>query len=99
MRWSTIAAHPERDLILHLIAAHHGWARPHFEPEQWDIADGVTEEQNSAVAAETMRQFGRLQRRFGHWGLAWLEALVRAADYAATERLSEASAEHEEERP
>jgi CRISPR-associated endonuclease/helicase Cas3 len=86
---STIAAHPERDLILHLIAAHHGWARPHFEPEQWDIANGVTEEENVLVAAEAMRRFARLQRRFGHWGLAWLEALMRAADYAATERLAE----------
>jgi CRISPR-associated endonuclease/helicase Cas3 len=86
---STIASHPERDLILHLIAAHHGWARPHFEPEQWDIADGVTDDENAAVAAEAMRRFARLQRRFGHWGLAWLEALVRASDYSATERLTE----------
>jgi CRISPR-associated endonuclease/helicase Cas3 len=86
---STIASHPERDLILHLIAAHHGWARPHFEPEQWDIADGVTGDENAAVAAEAMRRFARLQRRFGHWGLAWLEALVRASDYSATERLAE----------
>ncbi len=84
----TIRSHPECDLILHLIAAHHGWARPHFEPDQWDIADGVSEEENAAVAAETMRRFARLQRRFGHWGLAWLESLVRAADYAASGRLA-----------
>jgi CRISPR-associated endonuclease/helicase Cas3 len=84
----TIRDHPERDLILHLIAAHHGWARPHFEPDQWDIADGVTEDENAALAAETMRRFARLQRRFGHWGLAWLESLVRAADYAASGRLA-----------
>lgn len=83
----SILTHPERDLILHLIAAHHGWARPHFEPGHWDIADGVSEEENAAIASETMRRFARLQRRFGHWGLAWLEALLRAADYAATERL------------
>ncbi len=84
----TIRTHPERDLILHLIAAHHGWARPHFEPRQGDIADGVPEEENAAVAAETMRRFARLQRRFGHWGLAWLESLLRAADYAASGRLA-----------
>jgi CRISPR-associated endonuclease/helicase Cas3 len=90
----TIARHPERDLILHLIAAHHGWARPHFRPDQWDIADDVGEEENAAIAAETMRRFARLQRRFGHWGLAWLEALVRAADYTATERLAGPSACH-----
>ncbi len=84
----TIRSHPERDLILHLVAAHHGWARPHFEPDQWDIADGVSEEENAAVAAETMRRFTRLQRRLGHWGLAWLESLVRAADYAASGRLA-----------
>lgn len=83
----TIRSHPERDLIFHLIAAHHGWARPHFEPDQWDIADGVPDEENAAVAAETMRRFARLQRRFGHWGLAWLESLMRAADYSATRRL------------
>ncbi len=84
----TIRGHPERDLILHLIAAHHGWARPHFEPDQWDIADGVSDDENAAVAGETMRRFARLQRRFGHWGLAWLESLLRAADYAASGRLA-----------
>jgi CRISPR-associated endonuclease/helicase Cas3 len=84
----TIRGHLERDLVLHLIAAHHGWARPHFEPDQWDIADGVSEEENAVIAADTMRRFARLQRRFGHWGLAWLESLTRAADYAASGRLA-----------
>jgi CRISPR-associated endonuclease/helicase Cas3 len=82
-----IRSHPERDLILHIIAAHHGWARPHFEPEHGDLA--VSDEQNAEIAAETMRRYGRLQRRFGQWGLAWLESLMRAADYSATERLRE----------
>lgn len=82
-----IRDHPERDLILHLIASHHGWARPHFEPDHWDIADGVTDDENAAVAADAMRRFARLQRRFGHWGLAWLEALMRSADYAASKRI------------
>jgi CRISPR-associated endonuclease/helicase Cas3 len=87
-----ICVHAERDLILHLIAAHHGWSRPHFRPDQWDIADHVTEQENATLATEAMRRFARLQRRFGHWGLAWLESLTRAADYAATERLAEEEA-------
>lgn len=94
-----IRTHPERDLILHLIAAHHGWARPHFEPRHWDIADGVTEEENAEIATETIRRFAQLQRRFGHWGLAWLEALLRSADYAATRRLSAAGGTSGESAP
>jgi CRISPR-associated endonuclease/helicase Cas3 len=78
-----LADHPERDLILHLIAAHHGWARPHFEERHWDIADDVAYGENDAVAAKAMQRYARLQRRFGRWGLAWLESLLRAADYRA----------------
>jgi len=28
--------------------------------------------------------FARLQRKYGRWGLAYLESLLRAADYAAS---------------
>lgn len=72
----------ERDVVLHLIAAHHGRARPHFPgAEIFDYAgnDGVADR-----AAEVPRRFARLQKRFGRWGLAWLESLLRAADYAAS---------------
>jgi CRISPR-associated endonuclease/helicase Cas3 len=78
---TVLAGHPERDLVLHLIAAHHGWARPHFEEEHWDIAEDVAYGENEAIAAETLCRYARLQRRFGRWGLAWLESLVRAADH------------------
>lgn len=72
----------EREITLHLVAAHHGRARPHFPTEESFDYSG-----NSAapiVAADTPRRFARLQKRFGRWGLAWLESLLRAADYAAS---------------
>lgn len=81
-----IKQHPERELILHLIASHHGWSRPYFKATQLDIED-VSVDQNNMVSFEAMQRFAKLQRRFGHWGLAWLEALLRSADYAASRRV------------
>jgi CRISPR-associated endonuclease/helicase Cas3 len=78
-----INKHPERDLILHLIAAHHGHGRPHFEPEALNFEKHTTKE-NEDAAHEAMRRFARLQLRFGRWGLAWLESLLRCADAAAS---------------
>jgi CRISPR-associated endonuclease/helicase Cas3 len=69
----------QRDLVLHLVAAHHGRARPHFpddeasDPERPDDAA-------AALASEVPRRFARLQRKYGRWGLAYLESLLRAAD-------------------
>ena len=73
----------QRDLVLHLIAVHHGLGRPHFpsalafdpEPKGKDV---------EAIAAEMPQRFARLQRKYGRWGLAYLESLLRAADYAAS---------------
>ncbi len=73
----------ERDIVLHLIAAHHGRARPHFpEDEIFDYDSSPAD--SLALATEIPRRFARLQRRFGRWGLAWLESILRAADYAAS---------------
>lgn len=90
----TIRDHSERELILHLIAAHHDWARPHFEPRAYDNQgppDPVsgrrrrpTTRENEQAAVEAMQRFGRLQQRFGRWGLAWLESLLRCADAMAS---------------
>jgi CRISPR-associated endonuclease/helicase Cas3 len=74
-----------QELVLHLIAAHHGRARPHFpedeafdhEPKGRDVA---------GTAAAVPGRFARLQQKYGRWGLAYLESLVRAADIAASRK-------------
>lgn len=87
-----------RDLVLHLIATHHGRARPHFPVEE--AFDPKYERQAAAeLAIETPRRFARLQRKFGRWGLAYIESLVRAADYFASanpSKLADRPAERED---
>ena len=70
---------PHRDLVLHLVAAHHGWARPGFPPAgQWDPESSPAE--SRARAARVADRYARLSATLGPWHLAWLEALLKAAD-------------------
>lgn len=81
-RWKALGA-DERDLVLHLIVAHHGFGRPVIRTTGCDDAPP------SALAdraREVALRFFRLQERWGPWGLAWLETLVRAADQVASRR-------------
>ena len=86
------AAH-DRDLVLHLIGTHHGWARP-LPPVIEDIApqelayvvDGHALASSSnlaegSLALDMADRFWRLVERYGHHGLAWLEAILRLADH------------------
>lgn len=70
------------DLALHLIAAHHGWSRPLFRETAWDAE--YTQETNRKHILEAALRFERLQRRYGWWGLAWLEGLIHIADILAS---------------
>ena len=72
-----------KEVVLHLVAAHHGRGRPHFPAEEAYDPE-ATDEKNSSVAAQVPQRFARLQRKYGRWGLAYLESLLRAADYAAS---------------
>ena len=76
---SEIINHVEKDLVLHLIAAHHGWARPCFKHNAL-ITDKNNEIEN------TLKRYDVLQKRFGAYGLAWLESIVRSADWQASEK-------------
>ena len=73
-----------RDVAMHVVAAHHGRARPHFpahESYDPDLSDEVVAE----VVKEVPLRFDRLQRSYGRWGLAWLESVLRAADVLGSE--------------
>lgn len=72
-----------QDLALHLIAAHHGFARPIIG------TNGCEDAPPSALddrAREIALRFARLQKHWGPWGLAWWEALLRAADHQASRK-------------
>ena len=77
------------DLALHLIAAHHGNARPAIGIGGCDSLPPTGAE---GKAYEIALRFARLQRRWGPWGLAWWECLLRAADQLASRRLETAGA-------
>ncbi|HWQ37104.1 MAG TPA: type I-U CRISPR-associated helicase/endonuclease Cas3 [Burkholderiales bacterium] len=87
-----------RDLVLHLVAVHHGHARP-FAPVVDDPSppgvSGPLGTVHIALGAEARaalvpshridsgapKRFWRLTRRYGWWGLAYLEAVFRLADW------------------
>jgi CRISPR-associated endonuclease/helicase Cas3 len=73
----------QKDLVLHLIAVHHGLGRPHFPSDLAFDPDPGGKDVDS-IAVEIPRRFARLQRKYGRWGLAYIESLLRAADYAAS---------------
>ncbi len=80
-----------RDLARHLIAAHHGWARPVIPPIDPADPPSLATERSMAAAL----RFARLQREWGPWGLAWWESLLRAADWAASASLNVVAKEGE----
>lgn len=89
------AQYPERDLLLHLIASHHGRCRGFApvvydqHPEPFEVKTGklsMTCAGHSVPMASLSdgvpARFWSLTSRFGWWGLPYLESLLRLADQA-----------------
>jgi CRISPR-associated endonuclease/helicase Cas3 len=104
-----LAGEQATDLLLHLIASHHGHARPFApvvpDPEPpavsgrhggiviaLDAADRVRLVEPHSLGSGIPDRFWRLTRRYGWWGLAYLEATLRLGDWYGSERVSEDSA-------
>ncbi len=101
-RFCKVELSPEdRELLLHLVASHHGHARP-FAPVCDDKEPPAVEgrlNSGSLVLSADEREaltaphrldsgvtdrFWLLTRRFGWWGLAYREAILRLADWYAS---------------
>lgn len=86
------------DLVLHLIASHHGYARPFAPP----VADentcsvdarsndehyvGTTDHRFEQLGSGACHRFWQVTERYGHWLLAQMEAILRLADHRVSER-------------
>src|SRR5690606_15382081 len=82
------------DLLLHLVISHHGHGRPSVavvaDPYAVPVVAEIDEHPVKVSGDLSQhdwsqpRRFRALCERYGYWGLALLEAVVRQADHAAS---------------
>lgn len=76
-----------RDLLLHLVAVHHGHLRPSIADV--GLTPGLEVEKQNSLRLEAAERFIRLQRQLGRWRLAYLEALLKSADAEGSRIMTE----------
>ena len=87
----------DRELVLHLIGTHHGCGRP-LLPIQEDFPSQILEYTwcehvltadsnlvDTSLAPDMAEHFWTLVKRYGYYGLAWLETILRLADHRESE--------------
>lgn len=91
--WAWTSSAHDAELVRYLVASHHGYGRYRFEPCRDDAFPGVEMEIGGvkAVVSSDHRLlaldsgvpdlFWRLVRRYGWFGLTWLETILRLADH------------------
>jgi CRISPR-associated endonuclease/helicase Cas3 len=94
---NVLAQAHDSDLVLHLVGTHHGRARPFppvvSDPEPVEVSVDLDGQMLKAMSVHGMEKldsgwverFWRLVRRYGAWGVTYLETLLRLADYARSE--------------
>ena len=90
-------ARADWDLVLHLIGSHHGYGRllpgtltdpnprrVEYRMDGCDMACDTADLGGGRFAFECADRFDTLAGRYGYYGLAWMEAVLRMADWQAS---------------
>lgn len=85
----------EHDLVRHLVISHHGHGRPlcpTSRPAPAIVSSNVGGVEMTGIRVDPSlddwdqpERFRRLCERFGYWGLALLEAVLRQADHVVSQ--------------